>query len=436
MRIIGLIIRREYLTRVKKKSFLIMTILGPLLMAALMVVPVFLANKTDELVTIEVIDEAGIDMKDQAKLHYERNDIAFADAKKRLSNDGFYAILYLPKSASIDGSGVVLYAAKEVSLTVKERIATAIEGQLYERQLTAHGLRRELLDSLHTEVAIRSVKATETGEEQGNTEVATIAGFIGGFLIYIFIFLYGMQVMRGVMEEKTNRIVEVIISSVRPFELMMGKIVGVALVGLTQFLLWVILTMGISTVASKTIQSMMQPESAPNGMATTALADPQAQAMLNSAAETDIMKMLGTLDLRLLIAVFIFYFLGGYLLYSALFAAVGAAVDSETDTQQFMLPITLPLILSFIIAQSVVTTNPDSPVAFWFSIIPFTAPVVMMVRLPFGVPGWQLALSMSLLVLGFICTTWFAAKIYRTGILLYGKKITYRELARWLFYKG
>ena len=436
MRIIGLIIRREYMTRVKKKSFLIMTILGPLLMAALTLVPVFLASKTDELVTVEVIDQAGIDLKDQAKLHYDRNDIAFEDAKKRFSNDGYYAILYLPESAAKDGSGIVLYAEKEVSLTVKERIASAIEKQLYERQLTARGLRREMLDSLQTEVKIRSVKATEAGEEQGNTEVATVAGFIGGFLIYIFIFLYGMQVMRGVMEEKTNRIVEVIISSVRPFDLMMGKIIGVALVGLTQFLLWVVLTIGLTTVASKTILSKMQVQPQNTAMTASPLADTQVQDAMDDASGSDVMKMIGTLDLRLLLVVFVFYFLGGYLLYSALFAAIGAAVDSETDTQQFMLPVTLPLILSFIIAQSVVTTNPDSPLAFWFSIIPFTAPVVMMVRMPFGVPAWQLGLSMSLLVLGFLFTTWLAARIYRTGILMYGKKLTYRELARWLFYKG
>jgi ABC-2 type transport system permease protein len=257
----------------------------------------------------------------------------------------------------------------------------------------------------------------------------------------MFIFIDGAQVMRGVMEEKTSRIVEVIISSVKPFELMLGKIIGVALVGLTQFLLWVVLTAGIYTTVSATlfrnettekkVERMIQTR-AP-AVAQMMESDSAAVQQNNWAAE--VTEAMATINFPLILGMFLFYFLGGYLLYSALFAAIGAAVDSETDTQQFMLPITIPLILSFIMVQYVIL-NPEGNIAFWFSMIPFTSPIIMMVRIPFGVDAWQVALSMLCLIGGFIFTTWLAGRIYRTGILMYGKKVNYRELARWLFYKG
>ncbi len=262
-------------------------------------------------------------------------------------------------------------------------------------------------------------------------------GFVGAILIYIFIFLYGVQVMRGVIEEKTNRIVEVIISSVRPFQLMMGKIVGIALVGLTQFLLWTILTFTIYTITytvflGKVDNKIEQIEKIKQSQLEKGPFNaPEEIKKMDSSEVIQIMRGLKQIDFVALFLCFVFYFIAGYLLYGALFAAIGSAVDNEADTQQFMLPVTVPLILSFIVAQSIMQ-NPEGALSFWFSVIPFTSPVVMMVRLPLGVPIWQLATSMLLLAAGFIATTWLAGKIYRTGILMYGKKITYSEILKWL----
>lgn len=281
-----------------------------------------------------------------------------------------------------------------------------------------------------------------------------IVGYIGGFLIYFFIFLFGSQVMRGVIEEKTNRIVEIVVSSVRPFQLMMGKIIGIGLVGLTQFGLWVVLTLIIVTGAKPLIapqmttpaaqeinaQSIMESQSANQAMPFQGAASQQAAANQSS---NDVSQNLGAqhlfealqdINFVLIIGVFIFFFLGGYLLYGSLFAAIGSAVDNETDTQQFMLPITIPLILAIIVLVSGIS-NPQGGIAFWFSIIPFTSPILMMARLPFGVPEWQVLLSMALLVLTFMGTTWLSAKIYRTGILMYGKKVNYKELWKWIRYR-
>ncbi|MBK7183121.1 MAG: ABC transporter permease [Bacteroidetes bacterium] len=281
-------------------------------------------------------------------------------------------------------------------------------------------------------------------EEDGNTKKTNTGlymaiGLGAGILIYMFIFLYGVQVMRGVMEEKTNRIVEVILSSVKPFQLMMGKIVGVALVGLTQFLLWVILTTTLYSVATVTLLKdidIKQVQQKEQTFTVGANLDYMNMKKIEKPnIVTEIWNDFKSVDMKTIVLCFLFYFLGGYLMYSAMFAAVGAAVDNEADTQQFMMPITIPLILSFVVAQTIIQ-NPESTMAFWFSIIPLTSPIVMMVRLPFGVPAWELALSMTLLVVGFVFTTWLAGRIYRTGILMYGKKVTWKELGKWLFYKG
>jgi len=271
--------------------------------------------------------------------------------------------------------------------------------------------------------------------------LAMILGYVSSLIIYMFILLYGIQVMRGVTEEKTSRIIEVIISSVKPFELMMGKIFGIALVCLTQVLLWIVLTTTIigvfNTVSpnklnpTKTEQISTNTNQSASGTQAAKVETPKGENQVGS----DIMTGLKNVNIVQELSLFILYFLGGYLLYAALFAAIGAAVDSETDTQQFMLPITVPLIISIVAAQAVMQ-NPDGPLAFWLSIIPFTSPIVMMVRLPFNVPFEQIALSLALLVVGFLGTTWIAAKVYRTGILMYGKKVNYKELWKWVKYKG
>jgi ABC-2 type transport system permease protein len=299
----------------------------------------------------------------------------------------------------------------------------------------------DLLRSIKTSVDINTMKIGEDGQESKSyTELNMILGMFAGILIYFFIFMFGAQVMRGVIEEKTSRIVEVIISSVKPFQLMMGKIVGVGLVGLTQFLLWVVLTFLIVTIVTSTIspgdskksvteQMMMQKQ----GM-NPAVSEAVSSQKDSGEGMNAVMEAINSVDFPLMIGTFIFFFIVGYLLYAALFAAIGGAVDSEADTQQFMFPITIPLILSIVMAQYIIR-DPDGPVAFWFSIFPLTSPVIMMIRIPFGVPYFQVVLSMVLLLLGFLGTTWLAAKIYRTGILMYGKKISYKELWKWIRYK-
>ena len=280
-------------------------------------------------------------------------------------------------------------------------------------------------------------------ESKSYTEINMVLGMFAGFLIYFFIFMFGAQVMRGVIEEKTSRIVEVIISSVKPFQLMMGKIIGVGLVGLTQFLLWVVLTFGIVTVITSTFagkgqhkqsieQSMMQNASKynPDNLAQT---DAPSVKEKQDEGVNEIFEALNTVNFPVMIGAFVFFFLFGYLMYGSLFAAIGGAVDSEADTQQFMLPITVPLILSIVMMQYFIQ-DPSGQIAFWFSIFPLTSPVAMMIRIPFGIPYWQVALSMALLILTFLGTTWMAAKIYRTGILMYGKKVSYKELWKWLRY--
>jgi len=267
-----------------------------------------------------------------------------------------------------------------------------------------------LLHSIKSDISLNAIEITDAGDSKTDLGANIGVGIACAILIYLSLFIYGAQVMRGVIEEKTSRIIEVIISSVKPFQLMLGKIIGVGLVGLTQFSAWIILSVISTKIAGHAFAS-------PQGGIMSALA------------------VLQTIHFGKVLVCFIFYFLSGYLLYSALFAAVGSAVDSETETQQFMLPITLPLLFTYILSVSILYRAPDSALAVWLSIIPFTAPVAMMLRLPFGVPDWQLAISMVLMVCGFLFTTYVAARIYRVGVLMYGKKASFKELAKWFFYK-
>jgi ABC-2 type transport system permease protein len=314
---------------------------------------------------------------------------------------------------------------------MKQAIEIELEKLLEEQRLILYNLEPGVLDSVRVKVNLfeKKIKESSTGikEEGDYADQKFAVAMIAGFLIYMFILLYGIQVLRGVMEEKSNRIVEVIISSVKPFQLMMGKIIGVALVGLTQFIIWVIFSGIVITFVSLIF--------APTLMEQVNAGAIQSQAEVGGMEVDSMLNLFNTTDFTVMITMFIFYFIGGYLLYSSLFAAVGSAIDSESDSQQFMLPVTLPLVFSIAIAQFVLK-NPDGTLALIFSFIPLTSPIVMMVRIPFGVAYWELAVSAILLVAGFIFTTWLAAKIYRTGILMYGKKITYKEIWKWLMYKN
>ena len=445
---ISLIIKREYLSRVKKKSFIIMTLLGPILMAAIIIVPVIIGMKSHTKRDIMVLDETGW-FQGKFKNNVDDNGLTFKaftgtqnEGKDSVKSGKFYALLYIAKPSDNQSPQPIIYADKQPDINIKEFVSSTIKKEVEREKLSAQGITEEQLNIINADIPITTIKFNESGkEEKSSTELAMGLGYISALLIYMFIFIYGVQVMKGVIEEKTNRIVEVIVSSVKPFELMMGKIFGIALVCLTQVLLWTVLTGGIVgvfktvttgvTSTTKTEQISLNNHPPISANKTT---DIQSVSE-NKAVGSDFMNSLSNINYVQELSMFIFFFVGGYLLYAALFAAIGAAVDSETDTQQFMLPITAPLIISIVAAQAVMQ-NPDGPLALWLSIIPFTSPIIMMVRLPFHVPIEQIALSMSLLILGFLGATWIAAKVYRTGILMYGKKISYKELWKWIKYKG
>jgi len=431
-----LIITREYITRVRKKSFLVMTFLGPLLITGLYGLGIWMVINdidTDEVKKVAVIDESHLfesKLKNSRSIEFLFIEENFDDAKGSLQSgsiDDYYGILHIPNINIDDPEGIKIYSNSQPSITIVNYIEKQLESIIEDGKLKVAGIDKDIIENIKTNINIGTIKLTASGEEESNAAAALGVGLFGALLIYFFIFLYGIQVMRSVLEEKTNRIVEIIISSVKPFQLMMGKIIGVAMVGLTQFLLWVCLVMLISTL----INSAFMPDNVADPNMIGALSE---QGSSQGKSIESFMNAINSINLGYMIGVFIFYFLGGYLLYSSLFAAVGAAVDNEADTQQFVFPITIPLVFAFIVAQSVLK-NPDTSLAFWMSIIPFTSPVIMIARIPFGVPAQELILSMVCLVTGFLITTWLAGRIYRVGILMYGKKPSLKELGKWLFYK-
>jgi len=449
-----IIIKREYLTRVRKRAFIVMTLLGPVIFAAFMIIPAWLATVEDkEVKVIAVIEYSDRDtpVPDSLKQFFdaikERDNLKFEYIgyttlevlKSTLEYSKYFGILYIPHNV-INSEVVELYTKKEPSLSMEMHIRESLEKYIHNIKLRKLNIPVEVVNSVQTNIKLKTIKL-EKGkfEEQGLKNLRRGVGYAGGFLIYFYIFFFGAQVMRGVVEEKTNRIVELIVSSVRPFQLMLGKIVGIGLLGLTQFATWIVLTFAIVTVtqeflAFKTgMQNKQQnaPESIIN-------ARPVGQEELitdNKISEFEgVLDKIKGIDFFVMIGVFIFYFLGGYILYGALFAAIGAVVDSETDTQQFMLPVTIPLIIGIFVMINAFM-NPSGKIAVWFSIIPLTSPIVMMARIPFDVPLIEIVVSMAVLVLTFLAAIWVAAKIYRTGILMYGKKVSYKEIWKWLRYK-
>ena len=420
---IWLIIKREYLVRVRKRSFIIMTILGPLLIAGIIILPTYLAMQGHDERTIALYEENtsfSSKLEDTDNLHFVKIPTEeVSSVKEDFTSSPYYALLFIKDSENFS-----LYSNQQVSLSIKEEIEDKISAIIQKQKLELAGIDLQILEGVTTAIEVETIIIGEEGETSGNAEVSFGLAFMCGILIYMFIFMYGTMVMRGVIEEKTSRIVEVIISSVKPFQLMMGKILGIALVGFTQFILWIVLTLIISSFAEVLFFD-----------ATTITTESVEMGKEQSVILSELLKLLAGINIPQLLSAFVFYFLGGYLLYSALFAAVGSAVDAEADTQQFILPITIPLIISFILMQPVMD-NPDGVLAYWASLIPFTSPIIMMVRLPFGVSNAELMLSMALLIVGFLATTFLAAKIYRTGILMYGKKASYKELWKWLTYKG
>lgn len=439
-----LIISREYLSRVKKKSFIVMTFLTPLLIAGIYGLIGYFTYKGikdthDKVAVVSTNTTLTEKLTTDENIDYEYVNKPLDVMKKSLSKSDYDYILYLPEFTLAEPKGVELFGEKQAGMSLNNRISGDLEELIRNQKLKQSGISQSDLDQLKTSVDISTKKiAVETGkEESSNAGASTIIAFIAGILMFMFIMLYGIQVMRGVIEEKTSRIIEVMISSVKPFQLMMGKIIGIALVGLTQFILWIVLTLTISTIAATVLIDKADVKkitaSAQNG-STVAASQDQVQAAQGPIG--DIQKSLAGLDFGKIVTVFIFFFIGGYLFYSALYAAIGSAVDSETETQQFMMPVMMPLLLGYALSLSVVTNDPYGNVAFWLSMIPFTSPIAMVVRLPYGVPGWELALSMAILVIGFIFTVWVASRIYRVGILMYGKKTTFKEMFKWFTYKN
>lgn len=433
---IFIVTQREFITRVRKKSFIVMTLAAPLLIVLFYGLIFYFAINKDigaSKKKIYVSDQSGNylgKLKNSETLEFTFGYVAQEKEQQFLTDEDYYALLVIPNTSPDSLKKVSLYTKDQAGLSTVLYIEKQLENEVKNTLLKNNGIDASTLKTINqTSINISTIKVTEKGLENGNVGASTVLGYIGAIMIYMFIFMYGVQIMRGVIEEKSNRIVEVIISSIKPFELMMGKITGIALVGITQFTIWIILVSVFGSGVSGAIMSNMgigadaQQAMAQGGQATA------------NGEISEVMEALINFNFVYFIGMFLFYFIGGYLFYGALFAAIGSAVDNETDTQQFMLPITMPLVFALVIAQSAITSDPNGTLAFWLSVIPFTSPVVMMVRLPFDVPTWQVIVSMISLVIGFIFTTWMAGRIYRIGILMYGKKPSYKLIAKWLFSK-
>ena len=411
-----LIIQREYITRVRKKSFIVMIFVVPLLILAMSAIVAMVAKSSNELSTEQTVNVIDLSGSFTAKFHKAKNirfnpinkDLKTARAELKANPD--LSLLFIPVNY-IKKDSVQIFSKKKSSIQLTDEIERQMNDIAFTNSMLQHHIDTAAIRSIKkSDISLSSIEITETGDKNSNMGANIGIGIACAILIYLSLLIYGGQVMRGIIEEKTSRIIEVIISSVKPFQLMLGKIIGVGLVGLTQFAAWIILSIISSKIAEHAFNSPASPMAG-------------------------VLATLQTIPFGYILSCFLFYFLTGYLLYSALFAAVGSAVDSETETQQFMFPITLPLLFTYFLSVSVLFRAPDSTLAVWLSIIPFTAPVAMMVRLPFDPPGWQVALSMFMMVIGFLFTTYVAARIYRVGILMYGKKASFKELAKWFFYK-
>ena len=436
---VSIIIQREFNERVRKKSFIISTLLMPLLMLLLMAAPALVMQfSRGEEKTIAVVDQSGLvapQLEDDEELSFRIVDMPVEEARKQ--TEGLFGVLWIGADILADPSAVKLYANSSSSLSLELSITGRIERILEAEKLKAYDIDnlQQILDEVATSVTMQTFRNDKSQEEEtqaGSSAVATAAGFILGMILYMFLLMYGAMVMQSVIEEKQNRVLEVMVSSVRPFQLMLGKILGVAAVAVVQVLIWGVLIV----VLGSFVMPMLLPEEVLAGAQAmqqgmpdaTALAGVNPDMLQAVAAVTDtayIAKLFGCLVL------FVF---GGYLLYSAMFAAVGSAVDNVQDTQQFQLPITLPIILALIVMMTVIK-DPNSPLAFWCSMIPFTSPIVMMARVPYGIPWWEVALSLALLYASFVAMVWFAAKIYRVGIFMHGKKPSFKELLKWVRYK-
>ena len=434
---IGLIIKREYMTRVRKRSFIILTFLGPILMAAIYIIPIMLAlNSSTDHLRVAVVDESHW-FEDRFTSNKEHTFVTMPgqpiDSVKEMVKTGVFDMaLYVPPTQLNIPSNATLYSIRQVPMEVETYISSVMEKEIEDQKLMAKGVDPEIVSAVKTNVNLSIMRMDEKGNEKETfTQVQFTLGIILAMLVYMFIIFFGGQVMQGVSEEKTNRIIEVIISSVKPFQLMMGKIIGVSLVALTQFVMWILLT-AVLYVGFSAFIGISHPDMLSSG--TVMAQEITSNDIVNNESVQSILQIVHSIDFGTIIACFLIFFILGYLLYATLYAAIGSLVDNNTDSQQFTLPVTVPLLVA-IISSFYIVNNPDGALSVWLSMIPFTSPISMMVRIPFGVPIWQIVVSVLLLAGTFVLMTWLAAKIYRTGILMYGKKLSYKEIFKWLKYK-
>lgn len=430
-----LIIKREFFAKVKNKSFIVMTVLSPFMVVGLFLLIIFLNEKNaKEIRTIAFVDESkkfSDAFEDSDAIKYiDLTSLGIEEAREK-TKEFYYGLLVIPKSDSLGelSNNITFFSNDTPSLTVLSSIENQLEKKIRNLKIAQLQIDVDKIKSIETKVTIAAENFSGEKSSKIGSMLRMVAGGGFGYLIFMFIIIYGTSVMRSVIEEKTSRIIEVIISSVKPFQLMMGKIIGNAMAGILQFIIWMVIGgillfaitiyFGVDEVNSSSVQ--MAPE--------------MVQQMQNSS-NSDlqlVLQEIKNLPILTMFFSFIIYFLGGYLIYSSIYAAIGAAVDSETDTQQFMMPVLMPLVIAIYVGFSVIE-NPHGPIAVAFSLFPLTSPIVMLMRIPFGVPWWQLITSISLLIITFIGMVWFAAKIYRVGILMYGKKPSYKEIYKWLKY--
>ncbi len=423
----------------RKKSFIITTILMPVLMIVLMIAPALIMEYSrGEQKTIAVIDDSGLvapQLQSNEELRFEPTDLTTEEARRSLTDR--FGVLYIGSDILENPSNVKLYANASSSLSIESNITGQIEDILEAEKLKAYHIDnlQQILDEVKTTVTLqtfRNDKSQEADSQAQSSTVATAAGYILGFVLYMFLLIYGSMVMQSVIEEKNNRVLEVVVSSVRPFDLMLGKILGVALVAVVQVLIWGVLIFAVGAIVLPQLmpaEMMAGVQAMQQGMPdAAAMGDMDPEMLQAVAAVTDTGYIL-----KIFVCLLLFVF-GGYLLYSAMFAAVGSAVDNVQDASQLQMPVTLPIILALLMMLAVIK-DPNSSLAFWFSIIPFTSPVVMMARIPYDIPLWEIVLSLVVLYASFVAMVWFAGKIYRVGIFMYGKKPTFKELLKWVRYK-
>ncbi len=437
---VWLIIQREFLNRVQKKSFLLTTIIVPLIIPAVMGGLIYFMIREAENAkpdTIQLVDETGkFPLESSKKFVILPMDGPIENAKKVFQESNHFALLYIPNTDVNNPQGITLYTKESQSVEKIGNIERMLTDMVKDFKMERYNVDKETMRDIRTtKVSVNEVSLSESGEEKSsNTGILYGLGMALGILMYMFVFIYGIQIMQGVIDEKTSKIVEVVVSSVKPFQLMMGKILGIASVGIVQFLIWIIL---ITTVTGSVLGyfGLKMPQQQAMEQVTQQMSEEEAEAIKQSAPAPAFLTNISQIPFGKVAFLFLFYFLGGYLLYGALFAAVGSAVDSIQESQQFQFPITLPLLIGYFGLFMFVLRDPHGPISFWLSVIPFTAPVAMVGRIAFGVPTWELVLSMVLLAGGFLFTTWIAGRIYRVGILMTGTKVNYKVLAKWFMMK-